>query len=193
MSFIFTPHSQMPAVILIDYTRQEDHRGSFAESYRADEFLAHGIPLMVQENRSESVSYTLRGLHYQLNPRAQGKLVSCVKGAILDVAVDIRRNSTTYGQSVAVPLSDVGDRMLYIPPGFAHGFVVGPEYPYSATVVYKVTEYFSAEHDRGIRWDDSTLNISWGLLLGERDKLKISYKDRIAPLLQDAENNFYGL
>ena len=190
MSFTFTRHSQLPDVIIVDSNQHEDHRGFFGETYREDEFVAAGIPKFVQENRSHSKAYTVRGLHYQLNPRAQGKLVSCVSGSILDVAVDIRRGSPTFGQSVSVALSGGVGRMLYIPAGFAHGFIVDAGYPYVAEVVYKVTEYFDAGLDRVIRWDDPELNVSWGLLMGDRDKLRLSYKDRNAPLLRDAEVNY---
>ena len=190
MSFTFTRHSQIPDIILIDSTKRDDHRGFFTESYRLDELRSYGIPNMVQENRSHSVSHTLRGLHYQLNPKAQGKLISCVNGSVLDVAVDIRRGSPTYARSVAIPLTNDFPRMVYIPPGFAHGFLVGCQYPYVADVVYKVSEYFDAALERCIRWDDADLSVAWGFLGGERGKLKMSYKDRTAPLLKDADNNF---
>ena len=191
MSFTFTRHSQMPDIIMIDCLKKfDDHRGSFLESFRSDEFVFNGIPPFVQENRSRSAPCTVRGLHYQLNPKAQGKLVSCVTGSILDVAVDIRKDSPTYGQSVSIPLTSDFPRMIYIPPGFAHGFLTASYCTHMVDVIYKTTEYFYSEYDRGIRWDDPDLNISWGFLIGERDKLKISYKDRTAPFLKDAENNF---
>ena len=190
MSFVFTRHSQIPDIILIDSKRYNDSRGHFSESYRADELAEYGIPNMVQENHSHSVSNTLRGLHYQLNPKAQGKLVKCISGSILDVAVDIRKSSPTYGSYVAIPLNDSSSRMVYIPVGFAHGFLVDDFYPYCAEVVYKVTEYFCPELDRGIRWNDPDLNISWCFKFGDISRLKISNKDKNAPFLKDADNNF---
>jgi dTDP-4-dehydrorhamnose 3,5-epimerase len=189
MSFTFTRHSQIPAIILIDGVKNGDERGYFMESFRADEFLSFGIPRFVQENHSHSISNTLRGLHYQLEPKAQGKLVRCVYGSVLDIVVDIRLGSPTYGQHVSIPLGSSA-RMVYIPPGFAHGLVVDDFYPYCAEIVYRATEYFCPELDRGIRWNDPDLNISWGLMSGAFDKLKISEKDRNAPLLKDADNNF---
>ena len=191
MNFTFTRHSQIPDIILVDCLKKfDDHRGFFLESFRLDEFESNGILPMVQENRSHSIKGTLRGLHYQLNPKAQGKLVSCVSGSILDIALDIRKGSPTYGKYVSVPL--VGDfpRMVYVPPGFAHGFLVDSTFPQQAKVVYKTTEYFCAECDRCIRWNDPDLNISWGFLPGEMEGLKMSYKDKNAPLLKNAENNF---
>lgn len=189
MNFTFTRHSQIPDIILVDCLKFGDNRGYFTESFRVDEFISNGIPNFVQENHSHSISNTLRGLHYQMNPKAQGKLVKCVYGSILDVAVDLRLGSPTYGNYVSVPLGS-SSRMIYIPPGFAHGFVVDNFYPYCAEVVYKTTEYFCPEYDRSICWNDPDLNISWGLLPREYGNLKISDKDRKAPFLKDADNNF---
>ncbi|MFA5024219.1 MAG: dTDP-4-dehydrorhamnose 3,5-epimerase [Patescibacteria group bacterium] len=191
MNFTFTKHSQLPDILLVDGLKKfEDYRGFFFESFRVDEFLSQGIPPFVQENHSYSVANTLRGMHYQLNPKAQGKLVYCVSGSILDVVVDIRKESPTYRKSISVSLGAHFPRMIYIPPGYAHGFLVDNIYPFSAEVVYKTTEYFYPEYDRCVRWDDPDINISWGLMAGDRGKLKISYKDMNAPLLKDAENNF---
>lgn len=188
--FDFKRHSQLPDVLIIDGKQFNDKRGFFSESFRADEFLSQGIPPFVQENHSHSKALTLRGLHYQLNPKAQGKLIMCAAGAILDVAVDIRKGSPTYGQSIAISLISNVPRMLYIPPGFAHGFVVENWYPYSAEVIYKTTEYYSPEHERSIRWDDPDLNVSWNVSGGNKKQFIISDKDFNAPLLKDAENNF---
>jgi len=191
MSFTFTRHSQLPDIILIDCLKKfDDHRGSFIESFRLDEFAFNGIPPMVQENHSRSSANTLRGLHYQLNPKAQGKLVYCVSGSILDVAVDIRKDSPTYSKYVSVPLNETLPRMIYIPPGFAHGFLADSAFTNKSEVVYKTSEYFHIEYDRCIRWNDPDINISWGFLVGEENKLKLSYKDKNAPFLKDAENNF---
>lgn len=187
MNFSFLKHSQIPSVIIVDGIQYKDSRGFFTELYRSDEFLKQGIPPFVQENRSHSKARTIRGLHYQLDPKAQGKLVACLNGTILDIAVDIRCGSPTYGNYVAVSLDSRFPRMLYIPPGFAHGFVVMDYYPYSAEVVYKTTEYHSAEHERCIHWCDPDINISWGIM---REQAIVSDKDSKAPFLKDAENNF---
>ena len=203
MSFIFTPTSELPEVVLIKGRKFQDERGFFSESFRSKEFLAYGIPPFVQENHSRSSPLVLRGLHYQLNPKAQGKLVYCTRGWIVDVAVDIRKNSPTFGKWTRVLLG--GDpnliSMLYIPPGFAHGFCVSDAFLLDVDVVYKVTEYYAPEYERSILWNDPSIGIDWGLpksihgdrLISEYDSILISDKDASAPLLKDAENNFvYG-
>jgi len=190
MTFEFTRHSQIPDIIIIEGKKFEDTRGFFMESYRHDEFIKYGIPHFVQENHSHSKASTLRGLHYQLNPKAQGKLVSCLSGVILDIAVDIRQGSPTYKHYVSVVLDGHSSRMVYIPPGFAHGLLVDKQFPYTAEVVYKTTEYFAPEFERCIRWSDPDINISWGLWVDEKSQLNMSEKDANAPLLRDAENNF---
>jgi len=186
MSFTFSPASELPEVVIIEGRRFKDERGFFSESFRADDFEAHGIPPFVQENHSRSSSPCIRGLHYQLNPKAQGKLVYCISGFIVDVAVDIRKGSPTYGKWVTIPLDVNNMRAVYIPPGFAHGFFAHGLH--DAHVVYKVTEYYSPEHDRCIRWNDPDINLVWGP--SPMFALKISDKDANAPLLKDADNNF---
>jgi len=189
MSFTFIPTSELPEVVIIEGRRFKDGRGFFSESFRDNEFRMNGIPPFVQENHSRSAPPCLRGLHYQLNPKAQGKLVYCVAGHIVDVAVDIRKWSKTYGKWVKVELDENNGRMLYIPPGFAHGFLAYGLH--IAHVVYKVTEYYSAEHDRCIRWNDPEIGIEWGPQHWYDNKaFKISNKDAEAPLLKDADNNF---
>jgi dTDP-4-dehydrorhamnose 3,5-epimerase len=148
-----------------------DARGFLMETYKRSEFEAAGLPLtLVQENHSLSTAGTLRGLHYQRDPKAQGKLVRVIRGEIFDVAVDIRPGSPTYGGWVGVTLSDANRKSIYIPPGFAHGFcVVSPE----AEVVYKTTEEYAPELEYGIPWDDPALGIAWPITapnLSERDK-----------------------
>jgi dTDP-4-dehydrorhamnose 3,5-epimerase len=173
----------LPEVVLVEPRVFGDDRGFFLESYKASDFTAAGIPeSFVQSNHSHSSRGVLRGLHYQKEPRAQGKLVMAVRGAIFDVAVDIRRGSPTYGQWVGEELSESNHRLLYIPPGFAHGFCVLSEY---ADVLYQVTAEYSAEHDRGIRWDDPALDIAWPI-----DSPRLSPKDAAQPLLAEADNNF---
>lgn len=160
-----------------------DSRGFFSEVYNAATFREAGIDLdFVQDNHSLSAQRgVLRGLHYQLPPRAQDKLVRVVRGAILDVVVDIRRSSPTFGRWVSVELSDEKWNQLLVPKGFAHGFVTLTE---NAEVLYKVTDYYSAEHDRSIRWDDPQIAIDWPVPSNE---LILSEKDRKAPYLETAE------
>jgi dTDP-4-dehydrorhamnose 3,5-epimerase len=148
-----------------------DTRGFLMETFKRSEFEAAGLPVtLVQENHSLSSAGTLRGLHYQRDPKAQGKLVRVIRGEIFDVAVDIRSGSPTYGQWVGVALSDSNRKSIYIPPGFAHGFcVVSPE----AEVIYKTTEEYAPDHEHGIRWNDPALGITWPVTspnLSERDK-----------------------
>jgi len=161
-----------------------DNRGFFMESYSSSKFAEHGIDFpFVQDNHSLSVEAgVLRGLHYQLNPRAQTKLVRVVCGAIYDVAVDIRKDSPTFGQWVGVILSDANKRQLLVPQGFAHGFcTIAP----NTQVLYKVDEYYSPEHDRGILWNDPSLGIDW-----PTSHPILSIKDQEHPLLKDTEINF---
>jgi len=150
---------QIPDVILIEPTVFPDERGFFMETYKYSEFAAFGIKeRFVQDNHSRSKKGILRGLHYQRLPKAQGKLVRAVVGEIFDVAVDIRKGSPTYGKWVGEKLSAGNIQMLYIPPGFAHGFCVLSK---EAEVIYKVTEEFSPEHDAGIIWNDPEIGIDW--------------------------------
>ncbi|MFC5446847.1 dTDP-4-dehydrorhamnose 3,5-epimerase [Paenibacillus aestuarii] len=161
-----------------------DNRGFFMESYSSRKFAEHGIDFpFVQDNHSLSVETgVIRGLHYQLNPKAQTKLVRVVTGAIYDVAVDIRKDSSTFGQWVGVILSEANKRQLLVPQGFAHGFcTIVP----NTQVVYKVDEYYSPEHDRGILWNDPALGIDW-----PTNKPILSDKDQKYPFLKDADINF---
>ena len=174
----------IPDVIIIDPGVHGDARGYFMETFRADKleaFLEFHIPFC-QDNESSSSYGVLRGLHYQLPPYAQTKLVRVIKGEVLDVAVDIRQGSPTFGQHVAVRLSGENKRQLFIPRGFAHGFVVLSE---TCTFAYKVDNYYSPECDRGIAFNDSALNIDWIVL---HDKLQLSAKDTKQPLFADADH-----
>lgn len=151
-----------------------DNRGFFMESYKKTDFTENGINAeFVQDNHSKSTRGVLRGLHYQANPKAQAKLVRCIKGKIYDVAVDLRKNSSSFGKWVKVELSEENNNMFYIPEGFAHGFVVLSD---TAELLYKTNAEFSLKHDRGILWEDETLNINWGLdfepILSEKDKIQ---------------------
>lgn len=159
-----------------------DHRGYFKETHRDQEFQELGMPTFVQENESRSKQGVLRGLHYQLNPAALGKLVRCVRGAIFDVAVDIRQSSPTYGKWHGVELSEENHHMFYVPEGFAHGFLTLRN---DTVIVYKQTDYYSPEFERGVAWNDATLNIQWPSM-----EILLSDKDRDAQAFGQAENNF---
>jgi dTDP-4-dehydrorhamnose 3,5-epimerase len=165
---------EIAGILLLTPTRHGDPRGFFSETYRADAFAAHGVEVtFVQDNHAFSAQKgVLRGLHFQIPPRAQGKLVRCTRGAILDVGVDIRVGSPTYGRHVAVELSAANWHQLWVPPGFAHGYVTLQD---DCEVVYKVTDYYAPDCDRGIAWDDPALGIDWrisaaGVVLSDKDK-----------------------
>jgi len=156
------------------------------ETFRHELFEANvGSFVFVQDNQSMSAEVgTVRGLHFQLEPKAQGKLVRCVAGAILDVVVDIRKGSPTFGQHVAVELTAENGKQLWVPPGFAHGFcTLAP----STEISYKVTNYYSAEHDRGILWNDPAIGIEWPI---EAGKAILSDKDRKQPTLANLPDAF---
>lgn len=173
-------------VVLVQPKAFGDNRGSFSEVYRASTFADAGLPTVFpQENISHSVPEgTLRGLHYQTPPHAQGKLVRCLRGAILDVAVDIRRGSPTFGQHVAAELTPENGHWLWVPAGFAHGFcTLVPD----TTVLYKVTDYYAPECDRGIAFDDPDLAIDWPFAA---DRLVLSPKDQTQPRLAQIESPF---
>lgn len=177
----FIPTS-IPDVVIIEPKVWADARGYFFESYRHDLFQQHIATIdWVQDNESYSSYGTLRGLHYQLAPHAQSKLVRVIQGKVLDVAVDIRQSSPTFGQHVAVELSSDNKRQLFIPRGFAHGFVVLSE---SAVFAYKVDNYYNKECDRGIAFNDPALGIDWQIDLAQ---VQLSDKDSKQPLLSAAE------
>ncbi len=182
MPFDFKP-LEIPEVVLITPRVFEDERGFFMETYKQTEFEQFGIrESFVQDNHSCSSQNTLRGLHYQKNPVAQAKLVRCVKGAIFDVAVDIRKGSPTYGKWVGVVLSAQNKRMLYVPIGFAHGFWALED---GTEVIYKVSNFYSPEHEAGIIWNDPEVGIKW-----PKGAPFLSSRDQNWPLLKDADNNF---
>lgn len=178
----FTPLA-IPDVFLIEPKVFGDARGFFLESFRQDLFnQATGTNYeFIQDNHSRSSRGVLRGLHYQLPPHAQGKLVRVISGVVFDVAVDIRRSSPTFGQWVGAELSAENHHQLWIPPGFAHGFVVLSD---TADFVYKTTSYYAPESDRGLRWDDADIGIEWPKL---DIPFALSDKDQKQPLLQQAE------
>lgn len=181
--------------LIIEPKRFYDSRGFFEESFRKSDLEEIGLPPFVQENHSLSRPPVIRGMHYQLNPKAQGKLIFCVSGMIADVVIDIRPKSDTYGKWEKIYLCGDTAKMLYVPPGFAHGFLAfGPNYDehtQSAHLIYKTTEYYDKTLDRSIRWNDPEIGIDWELdIIRVPDDLQISDKDRNAPLLKDADNNF---
>lgn len=164
-----------PGVFLIEPRLFRDDRGHFMETYRSNHYSDKAdIPPFVQDNLSFSLRGVLRGLHYQLG-RPQGKLIMVVQGEILDVAVDIRKGSPTMGKWLGISLSSENHRQIYIPPGFAHGFCVVSN---TATVLYKCTDYYAPQEERGIRWDDPALGIQW-----PTTEPILSAKDRFYPPL----------
>ena len=181
----FIPQS-IPDVLLIEPTVHGDSRGYFMESFRQDlldDFLGYEVNF-VQDNESKSSKGVLRGLHYQLPPSAQAKLVRVIEGKVLDVAVDIRQSSPTFGQYVSKELSSDNRHQLFIPRGFAHGFVVLSD---SAIFAYKVDNYYSPAYDRGIAFDDKEIGIDWVL---KSDELQLSDKDKSQPVLSEAKELF---
>lgn len=179
MRFVAT---DLPEVVRIVPTVHEDARGYFMETWQARRFHDAGIDLdFVQDNVSESSKGTLRGLHFQIE-QAQGKLVRVVSGEVFDVAVDMRRSSPNFGKWVGEILSADNKHQLWVPPGFAHGFLVLSD---TAMFEYKCTDYYAPEFERSVRWDDPEIGINWPLEKGEQPVL--SPKDREAPFLGDAD------
>ena len=176
----------MSCVHLIKPKRFGDARGWFTEVYSVPAFEKLGIACtFVQDNHSLSATPgTVRGLHFQLPPFAQDKLVRVLKGSILDVAVDVRRGSPTFGKFVTATLTSDGMQMLFVPIGFAHGFVTLEP---NTEVAYKVTNYYAPTHERGVRWNDPAINIPWGVTEAEAT---LSGKDKIAPVLAEAGELF---
>lgn len=176
----------LPDVIIIEPLVHGDERGYFVETFKQNklnDFLGFKVNFC-QDNESKSSKGVLRGLHYQLAPYAQTKLVRVIKGCVLDIAVDIRRGSPTFGLHVAIKLSASNKKQLFIPRGFAHGFVVLED---DTIFAYKVDNYYTPEYDRGIAFDDKDLNIDWIL---EKSALKLSHKDKIQTKLAETEDLF---
>tara|TARA_B110000008_G_scaffold270027_1_gene299855 strand:+ start:815 stop:1369 length:555 start_codon:yes stop_codon:yes gene_type:complete len=182
----FTSQS-IPELFLIEPIIHKDIRGYFVETFKQtlfDEAIGYKVNF-VQDNESKSISRgVLRGLHFQSYPYTQGKLVRVISGEVLDVAVDIRSNSSTFGQHVSVVLSEENKKQLFIPRGFAHGFVVLSE---SATISYKVDEYYAAKHNDGIAYNDPDINIDWGF---SESELMLSEADKNYPTLADSNKLF---
>jgi len=184
----------IPEVVLIEPQVYGDDRGYFVETFRQDLFeqaIGYMVPF-VQDNESKSTKGVLRGLHFQLPPHAQSKLVRVIEGKVLDIAVDIRKGSPTYGQHVAIELSEENKRQVFIPRSFAHGFVVLSD---TATFAYKVDNYYAPQCDRGLAFDDPQLAIDWQL---PKDSLQLSEKDTKQPKLSeltevfDYHTNYYA-
>jgi len=187
MNFIRT---EIPDVIIVEPIVHGDERGYFVETFREDkleEFLGYKINFC-QDNESKSSRGVLRGLHYQLAPDAQTKLVRVIQGRVLDVAVDIRKGSPTFGKHVSVELTAENKRQLLVPRGFAHGFVVLED---DTVFAYKVDNYYSPKNDRGIAFDDAELGIEWSV---PHSELKLSEKDKVQPKLSQTDDIFeYGV
>ena len=179
MEFIPT---RIPEVILIKPRVLGDARGYFFETWQERKFAAAGIAAQfVQDNHSHSTRHSLRGLHFQIR-QPQGKLVRVSRGEVFDVVVDIRRSSPHFGQWVGVSLSDANHQMLWVPPGFAHGYLALSD---EVDFLYKCTDFYAPEHERALRWDDPEIGVQWPLPAGVRPIL--SAKDAVAPLFKDAE------
>lgn len=182
MPFIKT---DFPGLIIFEPKVFEDHRGYFYESYNEKAFLSEGINIrFVQDNQAKSSYGVIRGLHYQLDPYAQTKLLRVLSGAIIDAVVDIRKGSPTYGRSFAIELSAENRKQLLVPKGFAHGYSVISE---TAEVFYKCDEFYNKDAEGGIAYNDPELRIDWQI---PQDKAIISEKDMNHPVLKEAANNF---
>ena len=175
--------TEIPDIILVEVPKFGDYRGFFMETYHAEKFADGGMAAkFIQDNHALSQKNILRGLHYQLK-FPQGKLVRCIQGEILDIAVDIRRSSPTFGKWVGEVLSSENARQLYVPPGFAHGYVVRSQH---AEVEYKCTELYHPEDDYGILWNDPEIGIDWGI-----ENPILSEKDKQQPLLKNVKERLF--
>lgn len=176
--------TEIDGLVVIDPDCFGDHRGWFMETYNEAKMKENGLDVVfVQDNHSKSlVKGTLRGLHFQNNPMAQTKLVRCTKGVILDVAVDLRKNSPTYKKWFSIELTEENKKQLFIPQGFAHGFLTLSD---DVEVQYKVDNLYSKEHDRGIRYNDPEIGVDWGDIAPV-----LSEKDTTSPMLKDSDANF---
>ena len=175
----------IPSVFIIEPSVFGDDRGYFLESFNLEKFEENMFPIkFVQDNESKSSRGVLRGLHFQKPPFAQAKLVRCIEGCVIDVAVDIRKGSPTYGKHVSVELSGENKRQLFVPRGFAHGFAVLSE---NAVFAYKVDNRYAPESDSGIRYDDKELNINWGL---NEEDIQLSFKDKELESFKNLDSPF---
>jgi len=183
MPFSFIDY-ELSGLVLVEQKTFDDSRGYFKETYQYDAFAEHGIQdRFVQDNLSVSARDVLRGLHFQLPPKAQAKLVSAIKGTVLDVVVDLRRGSSTYRKWAAIELSAEKHQALYIPAGFAHGFLALENDTY---VSYKASAPYSPEHERGIRWNDPDIGIVWPIASPE-----VSEKDAALPFIDELPDSLF--
>ena len=181
MPFTFKP-APLDGLVIVEPRVFDDERGFFYESYKASEFRSNGIDAsFVQDNHSFSSKGVVRGLHFQIRPKAQGKLVRVVAGRVWDVAVDLRPESSTFGQAFGVELSGDNRRMFYVPPGFAHGYVTLEQ---STHFLYKCTAEYSPAHERGVRYDDADLGIDWQV-----EDPVVSERDAVLPTLGEIREN----
>ena len=177
--------TQIQDLYVIEPSVFEDNRGYFLESFNLEKFQEHIGPIaFVQDNESKSSKGVLRGLHFQRPPFNQAKLVRCIEGKVLDIAVDIRKGSSTYGKHVSVELSGENKKQVFVPKGFAHGFSVLSK---TAVIAYKVDHRYAPEYDAGIRFDDEDLQIDWGVSLAE---VQLSEKDKNLPSFKDLDSPF---
>ncbi|MFO8002585.1 MAG: dTDP-4-dehydrorhamnose 3,5-epimerase [Marinilabilia sp.] len=177
--------TKIPGLIIIEPDVFSDRRGYFYESYSLQKYREHGIQNeFVQDNVSSSVRGVVRGLHYQLGPYAQGKLIQVLKGTVLDVAVDLRQGSPTYGEYLSLEVSEENHRQFYVPRGFAHGFSVLSK---EVIFTYKCDNYYNKEAERGINFRDPALGIDWQI---PENEIIISPKDQVLPSMEEAEKNF---
>ena len=177
--------TQIQDLYVIEPSVFEDDRGYFLESFNLEKFQENIGPItFVQDNESKSSKGVLRGLHFQKPPFNQAKLVRCIEGRVLDVAVDIRKGSPTYGKHVAIELSGENKKQVFVPKGFAHGFSVLSK---TAVITYKVDNRYAPEYDAGIRFDDEALQIDWGVSLAE---VQLSEKDKDLPSFKDLDSPF---
>lgn len=182
MKFVNT---NISGVFIVEPKILGDERGYFFESFNQKEFEEHiGKIGFIQDNESKSNKGVLRGLHFQKPPYSQSKLLRCIEGEILDVAVDLRKNSPTYKQHLSVVLSGENKKQVFIPKGFAHGFLVLSD---SATIAYKVDQFYAPDHDSGIAWNDEDINIDWPIL---PEMIQLSEKDKELQPLSEIENPF---
>jgi len=182
MKFIKTA---IPSVFIIEPSVFGDDRGYFLESFNLEKFEENVYPIkFVQDNESKSSKGVLRGLHFQTPPFAQAKLVRCIEGKVIDVVVDIRKGSPTYGKHLAIELTGDNKRQLFVPRGFAHGFLVLSD---SATFAYKVDNTYAPEFDAGIKYDDKELNINWGIT---EEEIQLSEKDKNLSFFKDLDSPF---
>lgn len=176
--------TEFPGLLIIKPKIFEDSRGYFFESYSKNKLSRLGDIEFIQDNQSKSSYGTIRGLHYQLEPYAQSKLIRVLQGKILDIVVDIREKSPTYGKHFSIELSCENKQQFFIPKGFAHGFSVLSE---TAVVLYKTDQFYKPESERGINFNDPDLNINWGI---DIEKTIVSSKDKVLPTFAESEKNF---